>query len=356
MDGDGGDAAWAHAPMLVVTAVPEMEMGQADPMRVALELRACATKDATFLRLRWDDAASDDADGLVIGWTQGDVQPRGLPGKPRDTRWRADPNVEPGPDLTRGTWRDGRWTVEVRRAMAPGDPGFLVPDIHDTDRGAALAIVRVRWGHSVRVADFEADEMGEAPKGLRSAHAGEGRPGAWRVRPASAGAEGKILVQEDGQGSGMRFPLTLLDGLSAKDVDVSVRFQARHGSEDRGAGVLWRAKGDHDFYVLRADALAKDVVSFVTKDDRRADLLPVDGEKARGAARPFDPAAWHVLRVTVVGDRMQAYLDGRRLFDVVDGTITGAGTVGLWTKADSVIAFDDLVVVTLDPPAAPGNR
>jgi hypothetical protein len=44
-----------------------------------------------------------------------------------------------------------------------------------------------------------------------------------------------------------------------------------------------------------------------------------------------------------VGDHIQAWLDGRRWLDHRD-TRFRAGQVGLWTKADSITAFDDLVV------------
>jgi hypothetical protein len=35
---------------------------------------------------------------------------------------------------------------------------------------------------------------------------------------------------------------------------------------------------------------------------------------------------------------------GEKLFEVDDTTFPGAGKVGLWTKADSVIHFDDFTV------------
>jgi hypothetical protein len=36
--------------------------------------------------------------------------------------------------------------------------------------------------------------------------------------------------------------------------------------------------------------------------------------------------------------------DGNPVLDAKDSTFKGAGKVGLWTKADSVIAFDDLSI------------
>ena len=49
-------------------------------------------------------------------------------------------------------------------------------------------------------------------------------------------------------------------------------------------------------------------------------------------------------------DSIQGWLDGKLLLDHRD-TRFRSGQVGLWTKADSVTAFDDLVIRgTAGPP------
>ncbi len=52
---------------------------------------------------------------------------------------------------------------------------------------------------------------------------------------------------------------------------------------------------------------------------------------------------WHLLRVVAIGDHIQGWLDGALLLDHRDARFR-TGRVGLWTKADSATAFDDLVV------------
>jgi len=52
---------------------------------------------------------------------------------------------------------------------------------------------------------------------------------------------------------------------------------------------------------------------------------------------------WHTIRVVAVGDHIQGYLDGTLRLDYRDSRFR-SGQVGLWTKADSVTAFDDLVI------------
>ena len=49
------------------------------------------------------------------------------------------------------------------------------------------------------------------------------------------------------------------------------------------------------------------------------------------------------MRVVAVDDHIQAYLNGTLLLDHRD-TRFRSGQVGLWTKADSITAFDDLEV------------
>ena len=41
------------------------------------------------------------------------------------------------------------------------------------------------------------------------------------------------------------------------------------------------------------------------------------------------------------GTQIRVSLDGKRYIELDDSHIAGAGAVGVWTKADSVTAFDD---------------
>ena len=50
---------------------------------------------------------------------------------------------------------------------------------------------------------------------------------------------------------------------------------------------------------------------------------------------------WHTLKVEFAGKSIRVALDGKVYIEQEDDHITGSGAVGLWTKADSVTAFDD---------------
>jgi hypothetical protein len=56
------------------------------------------------------------------------------------------------------------------------------------------------------------------------------------------------------------------------------------------------------------------------------------------------PNVWRVLKVSVRGDRIQVYVDRRRILQTNDGAFTEPGKVGLWTVGDSVTYFDEFRV------------
>ena len=56
---------------------------------------------------------------------------------------------------------------------------------------------------------------------------------------------------------------------------------------------------------------------------------------------------WHKLKITAVGDRIRGWLNDQALIDRRDSRFK-SGSIGLWTKADSITAFDDLTVTPVN--------
>jgi hypothetical protein len=56
---------------------------------------------------------------------------------------------------------------------------------------------------------------------------------------------------------------------------------------------------------------------------------------------------WHTLRVAAHGDSLLGWLNSRLLINHRDARFT-TGRIGLWTKADSVTAFDSLAITPKD--------
>jgi len=197
---------------------------------------------------------------------------------------------------------------------------------------------------ATRTVDFNQDAVDQPPKGFEFDHtAGAGKPGKWIVQ---ADGTNRVLAQTDPDATRARFPVAVLSDVTAVDVDVSVRFKPVSGRIDQAAGVVWRYQNRDNYYIVRANALEDNVVLYKVEGGRRTDL-PVKGEgRTYGKKSDVPSGQWSTLRILANGRLFEVYFNGRKLYEVEDGTFTQAGKVGVWTKADSVTQFDDLTIVT----------
>ena len=155
--------------------------------------------------------------------------------------------------------------------------------------------------------------------------------GQWAVEEMADAPSGKkVLVQ---RATEREFNVIVAPD-SYGDADVSMKFKPMSGRQDASGGVVFRF-ADGKYYVVRANAL---------EDNFR--LYSYDrGRRQIATARVTPPALgqWHTVRLVVVGDHIQAWLNGALHLDHHDSRFT-VGRVGLWTKADSITAFDDLTI------------
>ena len=195
-----------------------------------------------------------------------------------------------------------------------------------------------------RTIDFEADVVGQAPKGFLFGHTAKaGAPGKWVVE--ADGAE-KFLAQTDPDSTRSRFPVAVVEDIAATDVDLSVRVKPISGRVDQAAGLVWRYQDEDNYYIVRANALEGNVVLYKVERGKRTDL-PLKGEgRTYGKKVEVPSGKWSTLRVVASGPRFEVYFNGTKLYEVEDTSFTKAGKIGVWTKADSVTRFDDLTVVT----------
>jgi hypothetical protein len=192
--------------------------------------------------------------------------------------------------------------------------------------------------------DFSNDAVGQAPKGFEFGHTAKtGAPGKWIVQ---AEGSNKYLAQVDADNTRSRFPIAVVSDVTAADVDLSVRFKPISGRVDQAAGLVWRFQNEDNYYIVRANALEGNVVLYKVQGGKRRDL-PLKGEgRTYGKKAPVPAGQWSTLRVVAAGPRFEVYVNVSKLYEVEDSTFTGAGKVGMWTKADSVTQFDDLTIVT----------
>jgi hypothetical protein len=202
---------------------------------------------------------------------------------------------------------------------------------------AALFLLEVS-DMSNHAVSFESARTGVIPEGWTATLTGSGNP-KWTVESDETAPSKSKVVKQSGRAT---YPLLLKDDASIKDGFIEVKFKAIAGSEDRAAGVVWRAKDAKNYYVARANALEDNFVLYKTVNGTRRPLDIVGRKGGYGVSVPVPAHTWHSLRIDFKGTRFTASFNGKQMFEVEDSTFTDAGKVGLWTKADSVTLFDEM--------------
>ena len=183
---------------------------------------------------------------------------------------------------------------------------------------------------------FDQDPIGSPPAGFEFARTGQGAEGKWVVRTDVDKPDNHVLVQESADTTDYRFPLAVVKESSYKDVTLSVRARPVSGEVDQGFGMVWRYKDAGNYYITRCNADEDNCTIYHTVAGRRR---PFQNKSVKVAKN-----AWHTLKIEAAGNHFIVWFDGAKVLDAKDDTFKDAGRVGLWTKADSVIRFDDFTI------------
>jgi hypothetical protein len=187
---------------------------------------------------------------------------------------------------------------------------------------------------------FDTDKLDAPPAGFAFGRTGQGKEGRWAVvAVADAPSKPNGLAQLDADPTDYRFPVAVVDSSSFKDVKLSVSCKAISGKVDQGCGLVWRYRDANNYYLTRANALEDNVRLYHVKDGKRVQFSTWSGKVASGQ--------WHKLAVDAKGDHFEVSFNGKKIMDAKDGTFAEAGKIGVWTKADSIIQFDDLTASAL---------
>lgn len=193
---------------------------------------------------------------------------------------------------------------------------------------AALLMAMIATYAHAATENFDTARAGMLPAGWTAGVTGGGSP-RWSVAADATAPSPPHVLKQAGQGA---FPWCVKSAV-VDDGFVEVKFKPIAGKQDQAGGLVWRFKdGDH-YYVARANALENNVSLYYTEGGKRKTLKYVDA--------PVAGNAWHTLRVEFRGKRITIVLDGKTYIDLDDNHITGGAAAGVWTKADSVTAFDD---------------
>lgn len=136
------------------------------------------------------------------------------------------------------------------------------------------------------------------------------------------------------------FPVAVWKGETpAGDVSISVRFYPLGGKVDQAAGLAFGVAADGSYLGIRANALENNVLYFRVVKGHRTVIDDIRNV-------PTPTKTWHTLSVEIRGAHVVATVDGQKRFEkTLDHAPTGK--IGLWSKADSQVLFDDFKVEAL---------
>jgi hypothetical protein len=177
--------------------------------------------------------------------------------------------------------------------------------------------------------NFDQATAGSLPPGWTCGVTGRGSP-VWKVETDSSAPSQPNVLKQSGRGT---YPWCVKKDVSIKDGYAEVKFKPLEGREDQAGGVVWRWKDGDNYYIARANALENNVTIFHTVKGTRHEFKSVNMKVASNQ--------WHTLRVDFDGNSFKVLFDGKVALEATDDTFKDAGAVGVWTKADSVTAFDD---------------
>src|SRR2546430_12926394 len=121
------------------------------------------------------------------------------------------------------------------------------------------------------------------------------------------------------------------------DGEISMRFKIVAGQLDQCAGILFNLKSNGDYLTVRFNGMEDNVVLWTFNRGVRKFVK-------RGSENvPLQKNTWHNLQISVHGTSLQAALDGKHLLDYTLAEPV-SGKIGLWSKTDSVIYFNDFTV------------
>src|SRR5436309_1593231 len=155
--------------------------------------------------------------------------------------------------------------------------------------------------------NFDRDTIGAAPQGWTATKTGQGSP-KWTVEQDGTAPSKSKIVKQSGTAT---FPLLLNDDAELRDGFIETRFKAIAGSQDRAAGLVWRAKDANNYYVVRANALEDNVVLYKTVGGARSPLDIVGRKGGYGVDVPVPANQWLGLRVDFSGKRFTVLLQRR---------------------------------------------
>ena len=188
---------------------------------------------------------------------------------------------------------------------------------------------------------FDEDRPGKPPVGFTFARTKNlGKPGKWVVEAQKdAPSAPNVLGQLDTDDTSARFPMAVTAAVFHSDVNVSVKCKAVSGDTDQACGIVFRYVDENNYYITRSNVIEENIRLYHVKNGKRTQLATWDGK--------VPAKVWNELSVEAKGDNLRVYFNRQKVLEAKDRTFRAGGRAGLWTKADSLVYFDDFNVTSM---------
>lgn len=202
--------------------------------------------------------------------------------------------------------------------------------------------------------DFDKETAAKLPPGWKAEGTNQKGPvSTWQIAEADKAPSGTNILglTSVNHDSGGTYNVCWTDTVKFADGAIEVKVRADSGNEDQGGGPIWRVKDKNNYLIARYNPLEENFRLYYVKDGSRKQL----------ATAKIDPAVpagqWFTIRVEQKGNAITCFLNGKKELEATDDHVTGAGGIGVWTKADAATSFDDLKIEagTLVAGAATGT-
>ncbi|MGH7205520.1 MAG: hypothetical protein ACREI2_04850 [Nitrospiraceae bacterium] len=201
---------------------------------------------------------------------------------------------------------------------------------------------------------FDQQKIGEAPAGFSARTIGDGAGGTWRIESdPKAPSAPNVVVQAAPCPSAGCFQMLLAEGLMYGYPDLAIRLRVTSPGSQGVGGTVFGVKDSRNVYAAVVD-LATDTLEVISVLDGKETVL------SRAQVKRW-AAEWHLLRVqrnTILSKEfIESVFDSQLAVSVQDKAL-GAGQIGLVTRGEAAISFDNFHAIPLysqrplSPPAA----
>jgi hypothetical protein len=166
--------------------------------------------------------------------------------------------------------------------------------------------------------------------------AGIGGKGTWVIKSYdSATSKPNVLTHLSSNNTQPSYSILIVPDQGYTQFKASVKFKIISGEKEQAAGLVFRFQDKNHYFVLVADAI-----------NDRFSLCRLETDKlicTQDVKIDVKTDQWYTITAHVAAQGIAGYLDDELLIQRYDKHYI-TGTIGLWTRGDSVVYFDDFTI------------